>query len=107
MPTNPINAYNYDRFRREVRRINWVTISLVAILINYITCWLPWNVLGLYLDLASEIELDTDKLFLIMAVCHMCAMASATTNAILYGFMHTAIKKELAKYLHLILGWHR
>ncbi|RWS25382.1 neuropeptide F receptor-like protein [Leptotrombidium deliense] len=64
--------------------------------ISYTICWLPWNVYNLYLDyFASEITLTMKEMYLIFSICHVIAMSSTISNAIVYGFMNTNIKKEL------------
>ncbi len=96
-----INNYNSDNkyFDKELHRNNRITIFLLTITIIFAISWLPWNLFNVYADFYPDINLSPRQLYLILAICHMIAMSSATSNAIFYGFLHTAIRREIRKFL--------
>ena len=100
-PTHPPNDYNYRHVEREVRRNTQVTILLFAMTFSSTLLWLPWTVFNGLLDWEVNMKLRSDQILKWMAVCNLIASLSATTNAILYGYLHVTIKKEMVKYLHL------
>lgn len=82
-------------FDKELRRNNRITIFLLTLTAMFGLSWLPWNFFNVYVDYNPDINLSPSDLYLLLAVCHLIAMSSATTNAIFYGFLHTAIRDEL------------
>ncbi len=90
---SPVSDPNF--FDKELHRNNRITIFLLTITIIFGISWLPWNLFNVYVDFYPDINLTPSDLYLILAACHLIAMSSATTNAIFYGFLHTAIRCEL------------
>ena len=87
--------YDYKHYRKEVRRNTRISIFLITITIMFGISWLPWNAFNVVIDLMPDIDLTAKTLYLILAICHLMAMSSATTNAIHYGFYNTNIKSEI------------
>ena len=82
-------------FYKEIRRNNRITIFLLTITLIFCISWLPWNLYNVYLDFFPDINLTPTELYKMLAICHLIAMTSATTNAIFYGFLHTSVRKEI------------
>ncbi|XP_054156871.1 neuropeptide Y receptor type 2-like [Oppia nitens] len=103
-----LNQNNNNKcINKEMHRNNRVTIFLVTLTAIFSVSWLPLNVFNIYVDFNPDVGLSTRDLFLVLAVCHLIAMSSATTNAILYGFLHTAIRNELTDTINKIKCYFR
>ena len=101
----PVCDRNY--FDKELHRNNRITIFLLTVTIIFGISWLPWNLFNVYVDFYPDINMTARDLYLLLAVCHLIAMSSATTNAIFYGFLHTGIRKELRNTIRKIKEYFR
>ena len=90
-------VYDCKVIDREEIRNNRITVFLLTITVLFGISWLPWNVFNVLADFMGDLDLSAQYLYLILAVCHLIAMSSATTNAIFYGFLHTTIKHDITR----------
>jgi hypothetical protein len=64
---------------------------------NYFYFRLPLNIFNLYVDYHS-LSIDYEET-VIYAFCHICAMTSACSNFMIYGFLNKNFRKEFASIL--------
>ncbi|CAG2113574.1 unnamed protein product [Medioppia subpectinata] len=95
--TSTTEVHDRRYIDREVVRNNRITIFLLTITVLFGISWLPWNVFNVLADFMAGFDVTAQHLYLILAVCHLIAMSSATTNAIFYGFLHTTIKHDITR----------
>lgn len=95
---NRIKRFQY--LNRELQRNQKITFILISGILIFGISWLPLNVYNLYFDFNYDnIDLNVKKVYFIFSICHILAMSSAISNAILYGLLNTNIQKELIKFL--------
>ncbi|KAI1278442.1 Neuropeptide F receptor [Halotydeus destructor] len=80
---------------KENKRNKKAIVALIAVWLSFMASWLPWNLVNLYAELHDTIDLSTEQFYLLYICCHLIALSSATTNAILYGWLNSNIRKEL------------
>lgn len=79
---------SFDRNRRAL-------VVLIAIWLSFTITWIPWNLFNIYVDFAPNIDLEPNQLNLLFISCHLIAISSPTSNAILYGWLNTSVRVEL------------
>jgi hypothetical protein len=85
-----------QRLHRELRRTSKVTLVLILAIVVFAISWLPLSLYNLYLDLQHvHVQLSVQMLYVILFACHLLAMSSTVSNAVLYGFLNTNIQREL------------
>lgn len=80
-----------ERVKQEVRR-NWrINKMLVSMVVIFVICWLPLDLL--HVGLLAQIENDPNFI-IIFLFCHILAMSSVVYNPFLYGFLNENFKKH-------------
>ncbi|CAG7817562.1 unnamed protein product, partial [Allacma fusca] len=92
-PNNPA-AGATKRTKKELARNKRTTIILLSVAVIFTISWMPWHLLTLWADLHPNFT-STKNLYMLYAVCHIIAMTSAVTNAVLYGWLNTNLRREL------------
>lgn len=88
----------FHYLNKELQRNQKVTFLLVMTIVIFAISWLPLNVYNLYFDFNHDArDISVQKMYTMLAICHIFAMSSAITNGILYGLLNTNIQKELIK----------
>lgn len=72
--------------------------SLRRILLTFVISWLPLNIVTVCMDFGSNSDVSSQTLYLLLAISHLLAGSSATSNALLYGIWNTNIKRELVRF---------
>lgn len=89
-----------QRLHRELRRTSKVTFVLILAIVVFAISWLPLSLYNLYLDLQHvHVQLSVQMFYVILFACHLLAMSSTVSNAVLYGFLNTNIQRELRQVL--------
>lgn len=83
----PTNRFNAERKQRTNN-------ILIAIVILFIICWLPWNVFSLVTELDSSFVQGPHFKFVDL-ILKMFAMSSACVNPYLYCWLNENFRKEL------------
>lgn len=69
-----------------------------GVVVLFLASWLPLSLFSLLTDILyppeSASSVSTEKLYLILAVCHVIAMSSAVSNPIVYGWLNANIRNE-------------
>ncbi|KAL6955455.1 hypothetical protein U1Q18_050943 [Sarracenia purpurea var. burkii] len=77
---------------------NTQLISIDGIVILFLASWLPLSMFSLLVDVLyppeKSKEVSAEKLYLILAICHVVAMSSAVSNPIVYGWLNSNIRHE-------------
>ncbi|KAI7804542.1 neuropeptide Y receptor type 4 [Triplophysa rosa] len=83
-----------DEQRRVMhsKRINIMLVSLVA---AFAVCWLPLNAFNAVADWHHE-ALPVCQHDLLFSLCHLLAMSSTCINPIVYGFLNSNFRKDVA-----------
>ncbi|XP_065152049.1 neuropeptide Y receptor type 4 [Paramisgurnus dabryanus] len=86
-----------DEHRRIMhsKRINVMLVSLVA---AFAVCWLPLNAFNAVADWHHEV-LPVCHYDLLFSFCHLLAMSSTCINPIIYGFLNSNFRKDVASVL--------
>ena len=80
--------------KNERRRNHKTNKILIAIVILFSICWLPWNLLNLMVEFNQK--LVSGRYFkLIDLLLKIFAMGSACVNPFLYGWLNDSFRKEL------------
>ncbi|CAH8832990.1 unnamed protein product [Trichobilharzia szidati] len=83
---------------REIKRKRRTNTMLIAMVVIFVICWIPLNILWMVMDVHSEEHMNdvqSSKNFsLIFFVCHLLAMSSAVYNPFLYAWMNNNFRKE-------------
>ncbi|RWS05097.1 neuropeptide F receptor-like protein [Dinothrombium tinctorium] len=96
-----------DAFKESRERNERALANLFRVWLAFLLSWLPWNVINLYFDYTADSNLTSQELYSLFAGCHLVAMSSATTNAILYGWLNTNIKNEISLVKHKLISCFR
>ncbi|CAH8454340.1 unnamed protein product [Dicrocoelium dendriticum] len=87
----------------EIRRKRRTNSILIAMVVIFVICWIPLNMLLISTDVLSEshakIINNSSYFSLIFLVCHLIAMSSAVYNPFLYAWMNENFKKEVRRML--------
>lgn len=90
------------------RCIHWCESLLVAgIVIIFVVSWLPLGIFSLLADLVFTYDSDSyensspHSMYTALAVVHICAMTSAISNPIVYGWLNSNIRREFLALLPL------
>ncbi|CAL8094828.1 unnamed protein product [Calicophoron daubneyi] len=93
----------------EIKRKKRTNSILIAMVVIFVICWIPLNVLLIAMDVLSEGQtkvVNNSKYFsLIFFVCHLLAMSSAVYNPFLYAWMNENFKKEVRRILPCLFWW--
>ncbi|XP_059376997.1 neuropeptide Y receptor type 4 [Carassius carassius] len=83
-----------DEHRRMMhsKRINVMLVTLVA---AFAVCWLPLNAFNVVADWHQEV-LPVCYHNLLFSFCHLLAMSSTCVNPIIYGFLNSNFRKDVA-----------
>ncbi|XP_051578076.1 neuropeptide Y receptor type 6-like [Myxocyprinus asiaticus] len=83
-----------DEHRRvmHTKRINVMLFTLVA---AFTVCWLPLNAFNVVADWHQEV-LPVCQHDMLFSVCHLLAMSSTCVNPIIYGFLNSNFRKDVA-----------
>ncbi|KAF5401178.1 Neuropeptide Y receptor invertebrate [Paragonimus heterotremus] len=87
----------------EIRRKKRTNTILIAMVVIFVICWIPLNMLFIAMDVLSEGQTkvfnESKYVSLIFLVCHLLAMSSAVYNPFLYAWMNKNFKKEVRRIL--------
>lgn len=87
-----------DIDQRTDNVMNGVGVIVTGVAILFLASWLPLSLFSLLADVLyppeSASEVSTEKLYLILAICHVIAMSSAVSNPIVYGWLNSNIRHE-------------
>ncbi|VDP44937.1 unnamed protein product [Schistosoma margrebowiei] len=88
---------------REIKRKRRTNTMLIAMVVIFVICWIPLNILWMVMDVHSEEQINdvqNSKHFtLIFFICHLLAMSSAVYNPFLYAWMNSNFRKEFHRIL--------
>ncbi|KAK4474098.1 hypothetical protein MN116_003405 [Schistosoma mekongi] len=88
---------------REIKRKRRTNTMLIAMVIIFVICWIPLNILWMVMDVHSEEQINdvqnSKNFSLIFFVCHLLAMSSAVYNPFLYAWMNSNFRKEFHRIL--------
>ena len=93
---NKNGSTSSKRTKKELARNKRTTIILLLVSVIFTVSWLPWHLLTLWADLYPNFT-STSNLYMLYAVSHIIAMTSAVTNAVLYGWLNTNLRRELTQ----------
>ena len=93
---NKNGSASSKRTKKELARNKRTTIILLLVSVIFTVSWLPWHLLTLWADLYPNFT-STSNLYMLYAVSHIIAMSSAVTNAVLYGWLNTNLRRELTQ----------
>lgn len=77
--------------RRRAEKTNRI---LAAIVVNFVVCWLPWNVFGLVTELDSRL-VSGRHFKLVDLTLKGFAMSSACINPLLYCWLNESLRRDL------------
>nr|ANO39144.1 NPYR-9 [Schmidtea mediterranea] len=87
-----------SRVLNDIKRKRKTNKMLIAMVVIFIVCWIPLNVLWIITDLIysdEQSKLNTNLYFTtIFFICHLIAMCSALYNPFLYGWMNENFRQE-------------
>ncbi|KAK0057008.1 prolactin-releasing peptide receptor [Biomphalaria pfeifferi] len=95
----PVKKYDTRRNQRTNR-------ILIAVVLTFTICWLPWNLFALTAEF-SHVVVKGPYFPLIDLVLKVIAMSSACINPFLYGWLNDNFKKELGKLFGYQLCWRQ
>nr|UPH88282.1 NPF receptor [Haliotis discus hannai] len=82
--------------RNETRRNQRTTKILIAVVLTFTLCWLPWNIFSLTAEFHHSVV--RGKYFkLIDLLLKIFAMSSSCINPFLYGWLNDNFRKELGR----------
>ncbi|XP_018648591.1 putative neuropeptide receptor [Schistosoma mansoni] len=88
---------------REIKRKRRTNTMLIAMVIIFVICWIPLNILWMVMDVHSEEQINdvqnSKNFSLIFFICHLLAMSSAVYNPFLYAWMNSNFRKEFHRIL--------
>ncbi|CAH8483667.1 unnamed protein product, partial [Heterobilharzia americana] len=83
---------------REIKRKRRTNTMLIAMVIIFVICWIPLNILWMIMDIHSDKNINdiqnSQNFTLIFFICHLLAMSSAVYNPFLYAWMNNNFRKE-------------
>ncbi|XP_005104464.1 prolactin-releasing peptide receptor [Aplysia californica] len=92
--------------KHDTRRSQRTNRILIAVVLTFTVCWLPWNLYSLTAEFSHRVV--RGKYFvLIDLILKVFAMSSACINPFLYGWLNDNFKKELGKFFGYRLCWNR
>ncbi|KAH9515475.1 hypothetical protein Btru_014588 [Bulinus truncatus] len=95
----PIKKYDTRRNQRTNR-------ILIAVVLTFTICWLPWNLFTLTAEF-SHLVVRGRYFLLIDLMLKIFAMSSACINPFLYGWLNDNFKKELGKLFGYRMCWRQ
>ncbi|XP_039300481.1 neuropeptide F receptor [Nilaparvata lugens] len=99
--STPPRDANSKRAKREWRRNRRTMVILTCIAVVFAISWLPMTVFSLVAEINPSILGEPSTMYAVFAGCHILAMSSACTNPLLYGWLNTNFRRELATVLRL------
>ncbi|CAG5128439.1 unnamed protein product [Candidula unifasciata] len=92
--------------KHDTRRNQRTNRILIAVVLTFTVCWLPWNLFALTAEFSHQ--LVKGRYFtLVDLMLKVVAMSPACINPFLYGWLNDNFKKELGKLFGYRLCWRR
>nr|CAA57620.1 G protein-coupled receptor 105 [Lymnaea stagnalis] len=82
--------------KHDTRRNQRTNRILIAVVLTFTVCWLPWNLFALTAEF-SHVVVKGKYFTFIDLMLKVFAMSSACINPFLYGWLNDRFKKELGK----------
>lgn len=82
--------------KHDTRRNQRTNKILIAVVLTFTICWLPWNLFALTAEFSHKL-VKGRYFILIDLMLKVFAMSSACINPFLYGWLNDNFKKELGK----------
>ena len=82
-------------FPQDTRRSQRTNRILVAVVLTFTLCWLPWNLFSLYVEFYNKNV--ASYVNLLDLLLKLGAISSSCINPFLYGWLNDNFKKELGK----------
>lgn len=79
----------------------WI-LSCIAIVFTF--SWLPLTVFTIVVEFKFYVFKTPTTLYITFIACHLLAMSSAGTNPLLYGYLNTNFRRDLASLYFTIFG---
>ncbi|XP_070212634.1 prolactin-releasing peptide receptor-like [Littorina saxatilis] len=97
-------ARSREREEQEIRRKKRTNYMLIAMVVIFMLCWMPLNVVLLVREYEDSVD-SWSYFTLIFFIAHAIAMSSTVYNPFLYAWINDNFKKEFKKVLPcLFLG---
>nr|CAH8848163.1 unnamed protein product [Trichobilharzia regenti] len=84
----------------EVKRNRRTNQMLIAMVVIFVVCWIPLNVLWVVADIIGEVVENSVHFHNTFILCHMIAMSSAVYNPFLYAWLNNNFRQELKAVFH-------
>uniref|UniRef100_A0A3Q0KM14 Putative neuropeptide F-like receptor n=1 Tax=Schistosoma mansoni TaxID=6183 RepID=A0A3Q0KM14_SCHMA len=78
----------------EIKRNRRTNQMLIAMVIIFVVCWIPLNVLWIVVDIIGEKAEGSVYFHHTFILCHMIAMSSAVYNPFLYAWLNNNFRQE-------------
>ncbi|CAH8496986.1 unnamed protein product [Schistosoma turkestanicum] len=78
----------------EVKRNRRTNRMLIAMVVIFVVCWIPLNVLWIVVDIIGEKAEGSVYFHHTFILCHMIAMSSAVYNPFLYAWLNNNFRQE-------------
>ncbi|CAH8526868.1 unnamed protein product [Schistosoma intercalatum] len=78
----------------EIKRNRRTNQMLIAMVIIFVVCWIPLNVLWIVVDIIGEKAEGSVYFHHTFILCHMIAMSSAVYNPFIYAWLNNNFRQE-------------
>ncbi|XP_016319445.1 neuropeptide Y receptor type 1-like [Sinocyclocheilus anshuiensis] len=88
-------SHNREDEHRRVMHSKRINVMLATLVVAFAMCWLPLNAFNVVADWHQE-ALPVSYHNLLFSLCHLLAMSSTCVNPIIYGFLNSNFRKDVA-----------
>lgn len=92
--------------KHDTRRNQRMNRILIAVVLTFTICWLPWNLFALTAEFSHQLVRGRYFTFTDLML-KVFAMSSACINPFLYGWLNDNFKKELGNFFGYRFCWSR